>query len=156
MTQLLFAVASERPLISFDGTLVVNIVLWLVLFLLLRPLLWEPMIKLFSAREGGMGGSRDEAKRLEAEAKVKREDYENKLKAARGAATAERDRIRSEAMKREAEIIGAARSKVAEAVAEQRATIRSERDKLSADLKAMIPSLAKDIASKALGREVAS
>ncbi len=156
MTQLLFAVASERPLISFDGTLVVNIVLWLVLFVLLRPLLWEPMIKLFAAREGGMGGSRDEAKRLEAEAQVKREEYETKLKAARSAAATERDRIRSESLKREAEIIGEARNKVAEAIDAQRATLKVEREKLSAELKTMIPALAKDIASKALGREVAS
>jgi F-type H+-transporting ATPase subunit b len=156
MTQLLFALASERPLISFDGTLVVNIVLWLVLFVLLRPLLWEPMIKLFSAREGGMGGSRDEAKRLEAEAKTKREEYEAKLKAARTAAASERDRVKSEALKREAEIVGAARNKVAEAVEAQRATLRTEREKLAAELKTMIPGLAKDIASKALGREVAS
>jgi|LNFM01.1.fsa_nt_gb F-type H+-transporting ATPase subunit b len=156
MLQLLTAVASERPLISFDGTLVLNIALWLVLFFVLRPVLWEPMVKLLSAREGGMQGSRTSAKGAADEAAARRAEYEGALKSARSSAAGERDKLRAEALRRESEILAETRSKVAAAVDAQRDAIKEQRDTLSKEIAGAIPQLAKDIAAKALGREVAS
>ncbi|MDP3278327.1 MAG: ATP synthase F0 subunit B [Deltaproteobacteria bacterium] len=156
MSQVLLALASERPLISFDGTLVLNIALWLLLFIVLRPLLWEPMVKLISAREGGTFGSRDDAKRLEREAKEKRDEFEAALKTARAAAATERDNIRARSILQESEILGVARSKVSEAVEAQRALIDAQRVTLRAELQTLIPAISRDVASKALGRELAS
>lgn len=156
MLHLLTAVASERPLISFDGTLVINIALWLLLFFVLRPLLWEPMVKLLSAREGGMQGSRTNAKGTVEEAAAKRSEYENALKTARTSASGERDKLRAEALRAESEILAEARAKVAAAVDAQRESIKKQREELSKELKGTVPQIAKEIAQKALGREVAS
>src|SRR6187549_462270 len=101
----LYLVANERPLINIDATLFINIVLWLILFLLLRPLLWAPMLKLIAAREDGMEGSRDDAKHLEKEARVRKGEYEAAQKKARVTAASERDAMRADAKKKEAEIL---------------------------------------------------
>lgn len=156
MPSLLTVVASERPLISFDGTLVINLALWLLLFFVLRPLLWEPVVKLFAARESGMQGSRADAKGAVEEAHAKRAEYESALKAARSAAAAARDEIRNAALRQEGDILSKARATMTEAVESQRAKIRAQREQLMTEMKATVPQLAKDIASKALGREVAS
>jgi F-type H+-transporting ATPase subunit b len=156
MSQLLFVVASERPLISFDGTLVINIALWLLLFFVLRPLLWEPMVKLLTAREGGVGGSRSKATDVVARANALRVEYESAVKAARSGAAADRDALRSDALKTESELLSAARATVTEKVEAQRTLIKAQREQLTVELKAMVPQIAKDIASRALGREVAS
>jgi F-type H+-transporting ATPase subunit b len=156
MSHMLLALASERPLISFDGTLVINIALWLLLFLVLRPLLWEPMIKLLGAREGGVGGSRDKATETAARASELRAKYDGALKAARSQAAADRDALRAGAMREEAEILASARASVTERVEAQRGQLASQRKQLRAELDVLVPQIAKDIASRALGREVAS
>ncbi|MFO0562683.1 MAG: ATP synthase F0 subunit B [Polyangiales bacterium] len=156
MHSLLSVVASERPLISFDGTLVINIALWLLLFFVLRPLLWEPMVKLLAARESGIQGSRTDATDMIANAASARSEYESALKTARSDAAGEREGIRNAALRKEAEILAQARATVTEAVEAQRDKIRAQREQLSTELKATVPQLAKEIASKALGREVAS
>lgn len=156
MHSLLFVVASERPLISFDGTLVINIALWLLLFFVLRPLLWEPMVKLLAARESGIHGSHTDATDMITKAASTRTEYESALKTARSDAAGEREGIRNAALRKEAEILSQARATVTEAVEAQREKIRAQREQLSTELKATVPQLAKDIASKALGREVAS
>jgi F-type H+-transporting ATPase subunit b len=156
MHSLLSVVASERPLISFDGTLVINIALWLLLFFVLRPLLWGPMVKLLAARESGIHGSRTEATEMIANAASARTEYENALKSARSSAASEREAIRNAALRKEAEILAQARATVTEALESQRAKIRAQREQLSIELKATVPQLAKEIASKVLGREVVS
>jgi F-type H+-transporting ATPase subunit b len=156
MSQMLLALASERPLISFDGTLVLNIALWLLLFVVLRPLLWEPMIKLLGAREGGVGGSREQASETAARASDLRAKYESALKTARSQAAADREALRAGAMREEAEILSSARASVTERVEAQRAQLATQRKQLRAELDGLVPQIAKDIASRALGREVAS
>ena len=152
----LYLVANERPLINIDATLFINIVLWLILFLLLRPLLWAPMLKLIAARESGMEGSRDDAKHLEKEARTRKAEYEAAQKKARAGAAAERDSMRADAKKKEAEILAVARGRIQTAMDAQRSEIRKQRDAVQAEIRATIPVLASEIASKVLGREVRS
>lgn len=149
-----YLVATERPLINIDSTLFINMGLWLLLFLLLRGLLWQPMIRLIAAREEGMEGARAQARRLQAEARKKKAEYEAALKQARIAAAAERDRLRTEALRKESEIIAQARAAMNAAVEAQRAELRRQREILRAEVQAAVPALAKEIVTKVLGREV--
>ena len=57
---------------------------------------------------------------------------------------------------RRAEILAAARTRIQGAMDVQRAEIRKQRDRVQAEIRATIPVLASDIASKVLGREVRS
>jgi F-type H+-transporting ATPase subunit b len=151
-----YLVANERPLINVDVTLLINIGLWILLFIVLRPLLWDPMIKLIGAREAGMGGSRDKARELEADAKQKKTEYEAALKRARATASEEREKLRNDAKKKESEIVAQARQQTQAALESQRAEIRAQRDKLASEMNTLVPVLASDIATKVLGREVRS
>jgi F-type H+-transporting ATPase subunit b len=152
----LYLVANERPLINVDVTLLINIGLWILLFIVLRPLLWDPMIKLISAREAGMGGSRDKARELEADAKLKKAEYEAAMKRARATASDAREKLRNDAKKKESEIVAQARQQTQAALESQRAQLASQRGQLTTEMNALVPQLASDIASKVLGREVRS
>jgi F-type H+-transporting ATPase subunit b len=150
----LHLVANERPLINIDGTLFINVLLWIVLFVMLRGLLWKPMLRLIAAREAGMQGSRETARDLELDAQKKRVEFEDAQRKARSAATEERDRIRGEGSRTEAQLLADARREVNEMVDKQRAEINAQREQLRTEIRATVPALAGDIASKVLGREV--
>ncbi len=62
------AVLSEA-IIDFDGTLFIQLAIFIVLFFVLRSLVFKPMISLFAAREAAIDGAREEAKKMESEAK---------------------------------------------------------------------------------------
>jgi F-type H+-transporting ATPase subunit b len=152
----LYLLATERPLINIDATVLVTIVLWLVLFGLLRALLWGPMIRLITAREAGTEGSRLTARKLETEARAKEVAYRTAQRNARAMAAAERDRLRAEALRHEADVLTAARAQVNATLEVRRAQIQGERARVEAEIKATVPQLAREIAAKVLGREVAS
>jgi F-type H+-transporting ATPase subunit b len=150
----LYLLASDRPLINIDGTLFINIGLWLVLFFILRGLLWRPMLRLITAREKGTQGSRDDARHLEADAKAKRAEFEAAQRRARAAAIEERDKLRAEGQKIEAQVLAEARETLGTELEKQRAELRVQRDALRTEMRAMVPALATQIATKILGREV--
>ncbi len=149
-------VANERPLINVDATLFINIGLWIFLFVALRGLLWAPMIKLISAREAGMQGSRDKAGSLQTDAKGIKAEYDQALKGAREQASLAKDKLRADGKKKEAEILAAARETTQATLDTQRANLRSQSETLRSEIRASVPQIASEIASKVLGREVRS
>ncbi len=153
---LLLLVANERPLINIDATLLLNLGIWVALFLFLRAVLWKPMLDLIDAREAGTEGARKAASDLEHSAKALQERLTKELSAARTSATAERDALRAEGMKRDAEITAKVRDEVAASVEAQRAQIATQKKKVRDEVLATVPALAADIATKVLRREVRS
>jgi F-type H+-transporting ATPase subunit b len=151
---LLLLVANERPLINIDATLWINLVLWLVLYIVLRGLLFTPMLRLIEAREAGTSGSRESARNLSAKAQAMEAEYLGRLKDARAQAAADREKLRAEASRREAEILSEARTKMNAVVESQRSEIRTQRQALEVEIRNAVPALATDIATRVLGREV--
>ena len=153
-------IASERPLINVDATLFINIGLWILLFLILRSLLWRPMLKLIDARENQASRARcAEAKRLEAEGKEPVGRSSRPRRSAHACPLAMRARNSAAMRKRtETEIIAddRARDGTQKALEAQRADIRKQRETLHNEIAATVPQLAADIATKVLGREVRS
>jgi F-type H+-transporting ATPase subunit b len=147
-------VANQRPLINIDATLFINLGLWILLFVALKGLLWEPMIKLINAREAGMQGSRDKAHSLSMDAGAKKAEYEMAMKHARAKAAHEKEKLRIDGKKKESEILAEARKATQESLDAQRAQLRGEAQKLRGEVQATVPQLASDIATKVLGREV--
>ena len=152
-TQLLL-VASERPLINIDVTLLINISLWLVLFLFLRATLWKPVLALINAREERTEGARAEARRIEATAQDKRKELEGALREARNRAAAARDKLREEGLQAESTLLQQVRAEVAQKLERQRAELRTQRERLRAEVRVSVPSFAADIVRRILGREV--
>jgi F-type H+-transporting ATPase subunit b len=152
----LLSSASGGVVVDLDITFVGQIVLFILLFIALRPLLFTPMLKLFEERERRIGGSKDDARALYAEADEKMAEYEKQVTVVKQKAGEERDRIRQEGQKREQAILGKVREETNAMVDEGRARIAKERESLQVELKTISNQLARDIAGRVLGREVAS
>jgi F-type H+-transporting ATPase subunit b len=149
------SLASGHPLIDIDLTVIVQFVLFLVLFATANRLLFRPYLELRERRKAGIEGARAEAERMTAEADAKLADYEKQLAMARDRANEEGRKVRAEAAAHEREVTDAARASAQKAIDEAHATMRRETEAARAQLLPQADALARAISAKLLGREVA-
>ena len=154
-TALIPVAAGNVPLIDIDLTVVVQLVLFGVMFFAANKLLFQPYLKLREARIAGIDGARAEAERMSAEADGKLADYESKLKAARGRAADEQRKIRAEATKHEQEVTEKGRKTAQVALDEAMARVQRETAKARSELAPTADVIARRMAKQLLGREVA-
>src|ERR1700691_3108345 len=99
---LLAAAPKESPItVDVDWTFVVQLVLFVGLLLILKPILFDPMLQLFEERERRTEGAKLQARRIDEKSATALAKYEPELAKARAAASVERDKIRAEAQSRE-------------------------------------------------------
>ena len=149
------SLAGGHPLIDFDGTVVVQLVLFLVLFVIANRFLFQPYLQLRERRKAGIEGARGEAERMTAQADAKLADYEKQLAVARDSANEQGRKIRLEGIAHERDVTSAARAQAQKAIDEAQATMRRETEAARAQLMPQAEALAKAVSSKLLGREVA-
>ena len=89
--------AAGEAIIDIDWTAIVQLGLFLLLFLVCNALLFQPYLRLRARRREGIQGAREEAVRMTAEADARLVDYETKLAAARTRAGEEQRKVRAEA-----------------------------------------------------------
>lgn len=147
--------ASGHPLIDIDLTVFVQFGLFLILLIVSNKLLFQPYLKLRERRKAGIDGARAEGERMTAQADAKLADYEKQLAAARNRAGEEGRKVRAEAAAHEKEVTDKARSEAQKAIDEATAKMRQETEAARLQLLPQANQLAKQIASKMLGREVA-
>lgn len=147
--------AADHPLIDIDLTVLVQFGLFVILLITANKLLFQPYLKLREARAAGIEGARDEATRMTAQADGALVDYERKLAEARARAGEESRKIRSDASTHEREVTGAARSRAVAALDEAQTKVRTETESARKDLMAQADALARGMAGRLLGREVA-
>jgi F-type H+-transporting ATPase subunit b len=140
--------------VDFDLSIVVQVVFFVFLLIVLKPLLFDPMLKLFEAREMRIDGAKLQARRMDEASAGALTKYENEMKLARASANAERDKLRGEGLKTEAEILAKVREKTAKALEEGRARVHGEVEIARSALVQDGATLAKDLAARVLGREV--
>jgi F-type H+-transporting ATPase subunit b len=151
----LVAGASEHPLIDFDLTFGVQFVLFLLTLAIGNKFLFQPYLRLRASRQAGIEGARAEAEHMADEAKAKLADYETKLGGARERASTEARKIRGEASTYEREVTTKARASATEALEAAKQKVRSETEAARGQLLPQAQALAKQMAAKLLGREVA-
>lgn len=149
------SLAGGHPLIDFDGTIVVQLVLFLVLFVIANRLLFQPYLQLRERRKAGIDGARAEADRMTAQADAKLADFEKQLTVARDRANDEGRKIRLDAAAEERKITDAAKTSAQKAIDDAQATVRRETEAARAQLMPQAEAIARSISSKLLGREVA-
>jgi F-type H+-transporting ATPase subunit b len=147
--------ASGHPLIDIDGTAIVQFLLFILLFIITKKFLFQPYLALRERRKQGIEGAREEATRMTAEADAKLADYETQLAAARSRANEEGRKVRAEAVAHEREVTDKARATAQGAIDEANAKMREQTEAARKQLMPQADQLAKQIASKLLGREVA-
>ncbi len=154
MYVLFTALLSEGSIIDLDGTIWIQLALFGVAFFVLRPLIFRPMIALFEARENAIEGSKLEALRLQDEASAESDEFDVEMRRIRLQAGEERDRLRVEGKRLERTVLDRVREETDKQLAEADTKLKSEAVKLRSEIQQNVPTLAKQIASKMLNREV--
>lgn len=146
--------ASGGVVVDVDLTFVGQIVLFALLFLLLKPMLFDPMLALFEERERRTAGAKDEARKMFADADAMVAEYEVELDKVKRQAGEERDKLRAEGQRREQQILAKVRADTNELVEEGRKKLEKDGATLRAELDGAAQEIAKEMATRVLGREV--
>ncbi|MDX2091998.1 MAG: ATP synthase F0 subunit B [Kofleriaceae bacterium] len=149
------SIASGQPLIDIDLTAVLQFALFLVVYFVGSKLLFQPYLALRERRKAGIDGARAEAERMTAEADAKLADYQKQLAVARDKAAEESRKVRAEAAAHEKDVTDKSRAAAQAAIDEAQTKMRKETDDARAQLMPQADAIARSIASKLLGREVA-
>ncbi len=155
LTTFLLAASSDVN-VDIDLSFVAHIALFGLFIIVLKPVLFDPLLKLFEAREKLTDGARAEARKMDERAAELVSRFEAEIETVRRDAAVERDRLRAETAKLEARMLEEAKADAARILSAGRAQISSEVEALRKDLDAARPALAQQIASKMLAREVGS
>ena len=127
------AMAGGVPL-DFDRTVLVQIIVFTFLILVLKPLLFDPVLKVFALREERTEGARATARELQEKAGELLQRYEKELERVHQVAAEERELLRSETSKLEAQILSEAREVTTRMVDEGRRKIETEVNSIRFDL----------------------
>jgi F-type H+-transporting ATPase subunit b len=154
---LLAAAPQESPIsVDVDWSFLVQLALFVGLMLLLKPILFDPMLRLFEEREKRIDGAKLQARKIDEKSATALAKYEGEMAKARAAASADRDKIRAEAQKREQEILASVRAVTSKTLEDGKRAAQAEAEKARTGLKGEAVSMARDLASRVLGREVQS
>jgi len=148
--------APQAIAVDFDWTFLVVLVLFVALTLFLKPMLFDPMLALFEERERRIDGAKLLARRIDEKSAAAAAEYETGMARARNAANAEREKLHAEGVKREQEILARVRASTNQIIEDGKVKARAEADRARAALKADGAVLARQVASRVLGREVPS
>lgn len=140
--------------LDFDLSFLLQMVVFASLAVLLKGLLYDRVLKVFEERERRTDGAKAEARAMQERAGELLKRYEAELDRVNQVAAEERDRMRAETAKLEAQIMNEAREQVAKIVEQGRGRLNAEVQQIEAQLGQQSAVLANQIASKILGREL--
>jgi F-type H+-transporting ATPase subunit b len=149
------AASNSHPLIDIDLTVLIQAVLFGVMFFVANKLLFQPYLKLRERRIAGIDGARAEAERMSSQADAKLADYEARLAAARSSAAEEQRKIRAEASAHEREVTEKGRLTAQRAMDEATTRVKAETASARKDLHPQADAIARRMVKRILGREVA-
>lgn len=148
--------ASGAIAVDIDLTFVAQIVLFSTFIVILKPLLFDPLLRVFEERERRTEGAKLEAREMDEKAGELLLRYEAEIDKIRREAGVEREKLRAETAKIEARIMAEARAETGRILEEGKARIAADVARLREELAAAQPALASEIASSMVGREVRS
>lgn len=146
--------AGGGVVVDLDVTVVAQIVLFLFLLAFLKPVLFDPMLKLFEEREKRIDGAKLQARQMDEASAGALSKYESEVHKARATGNAEREQLRAEGARAENEIMGRVRAATAHRLDEGRRNLQTEVEQVRKALRVESATLAKQLASRVLGHEV--
>lgn len=155
-SRLIDAAAEGAVTVDADLSLFVQLGLFVVLLFILKPTLFDPMMKLFEAREQRIEGTRNLATKTDIKSAKSKAKADAIVSKGREAGATEREALRAEGLKREAELMNGVRAETAQTLERGRAATGNEADAARKQLRLDAHSLGRDMAARVLGREVAS
>ncbi|HKY09318.1 MAG TPA: ATP synthase F0 subunit B [Candidatus Binatia bacterium] len=142
-------------MISLDISILYQAILFVILWLILNKVLFQPYLKLLDERERKTTGAQHDSSELEHEGARLRAQYEEKIAQAQSAAAVERERVLQAARQEREKILAQARQEAEQTLTLRRREITTALEterRLAATEAATIGA---EIASKVLGRNVA-
>lgn len=112
--------------LDFDYTVILQAALFTALLLILKPLLFDPMLRIFALREERTDGARAAAREMQERAGDLLTKYEQEIAKVSAVAAEERDKMRAETAKLEAEIMREAREAAGKIIEQGRKRIEAE------------------------------
>lgn len=139
---------------DFDLTFVLQMLVFASLIVVLRPLLFDPVLRVFEEREKRTEGARQAAREMQEEAGALLSRYEQELAKVQEVARQERDRSRADTARAEAELLSQARTAANQIVEAGRQRIDRQRSEIEFVLGQQSERLAHSVAEAVLGRSL--
>jgi F-type H+-transporting ATPase subunit b len=140
--------------IDFDLTFVAQMVLFSLLIVVLKPLLFDPVLQIFEEREKRTEGAKAEARQMQEQAGDLLSRYERELERVHQVAATEREKIRAETTRLEQDILAKGRKVAGDIVDQGRSKIAKDVQAIQFNLGQQSEQLARQIASRVLGRDL--
>jgi F-type H+-transporting ATPase subunit b len=138
--------------VDFDKGVFLQMAMFAIAIALLKPLLFDPMLRLFALREERTEGARAEARHMQERAAEILHNYEAEVARVRADATLERDALRKETAYLEAKIFADARAEAEQIAQAGRAQIAQEMAAFHGVLQQRTVDLSGQIVGSILGR----
>jgi F-type H+-transporting ATPase subunit b len=135
-----------------DATVLIQVVIFVVLWIVLRRLWFEPALRLARERASRSEGAVAEARAIQAEAERLRSEHAAALDEARGAAQREMQHILRGAEAEQKRLIAEARDEAQRTLSDARARIADDVAAARRGLHEQADAIARDVARKVLGR----
>lgn len=140
------------PVVDIDGTLYIQLGIFLALVVILGPMLFRPWLEAQERRKAAIDGALAQSKAMRSEADTLAKDYDQRLEKAREKAHGVRSDARRQEEAAQAAKLAAAREEANQALARERERIASETATAREALSNRVDELADTIANKLLGR----
>lgn len=146
--------ASTNNPISFDYTLIVELVSFLILVWILKRFAWKPLLAMMEKRRQMIADNISHAEQERKEAERIRAEYQQEMQTARQEAQLIIERATKSSELRAQEILDAARKESENFKASAMSQIEQERDKAIADVKSQVAELSIAVAEKLLQHQL--
>lgn len=147
-------VAASAPVMDVDGTLIIQLGLFLLLMLLLSRLLFKPWVQTLERREVEIDGALEQSRQMQKKADQQNENYAQRMVRIREESLELRAAARREVEAQRSKKLLQAKTDASQAFDQKRTEIHQEIATARENLQAQIDELAHRIAHQLLGRSV--
>ncbi len=144
--------AAERSIIDIDATFLIQAAVFGAAFVIMRSLVFRPLMRVIDERHAQTEGAREDARRMQREADGTAKRIERELHEVRVETAADRERMRIIAKRREQEMIRQAIDDAARIAAEARARVDAARAAAYSEIPATARELSRTVVEKIAGR----
>jgi F-type H+-transporting ATPase subunit b len=141
-------------MIALDISVLYQIVIFLVLWVILSKVLFRPYLNLLDERERRTTGARHDSSDLEGEGARLKAEYEQRIGQARATGLAAKDVIVQEGRQEREKLLQQAREEAARTLESARREVQIQLERERALLAAEVAAVARDMVSKVLGRRI--
>ena|SRR5262245_34267948 len=142
-------------MISLDISILYQIILFIVLWLILSKILFQPYLRLLDERERKTTGAQHDSADLEHEGARLRAQYQEKITQAQATGYAAKDAILQDARQQREKVLAEARQQASQTLERVRGEIAAAMEQEKRLAAAEVATVAGEMASKVLGRRVA-